>query len=69
MPTPPGDRQFIALFLDVERWVSNQDQMVCVACASAADVKQGARRTGARLPVWACSACQRRLGRLKGKRS
>lgn len=65
MPTPPGDRQFIALFLDVDQWKSNDDDMVCLACSSAKGVKQGARRTGNRLPVWACSACQKRLARLK----
>lgn len=65
MPNPPGDRAFVALFLDVEQWKSNQDNMVCLACASTKDVKQGARGTGNRLPVWACAACQRRLARLK----
>jgi hypothetical protein len=67
MPTPPGDRQFMALFLDVDQWLSNNDNMVCLACAGDKGVKQGARSTGNRLPVWACSACQSRHTRLKRK--
>jgi hypothetical protein len=69
MPTPPSDRQFVRLYLDVDRWMSNRDRMACMACASTTDVKQGARRSGARLPVWACSSCQQRLDRLKRKDS
>lgn len=65
MPTPPGDRQFVRMFLDVERWKSNKDHMACMACASTSGVRQGARDNGSRLPVWACSGCQRRLARLK----
>lgn len=67
MPTPPGDRAFVALFMDVDQWKSNEDSMVCIACASASSVRQGARASGNRLPVWACSGCQRRLARLKRK--
>jgi hypothetical protein len=67
MPTPPGDRRFVRLYLDVDRWMSNQDRMACMACASTTGVKQGARETGNRLPVWACESCQKRLARLKGK--
>lgn len=67
MPTPPGDRAFMNLFLDVERWMSNNDNMACLACASTKGVKQGARATGNRLPVWACSTCQERHTRLSRK--
>jgi transposase-like protein len=67
MPTPPGDRAFVRLFMDVDQWKSNKDSMVCIACSSSSGVRQGARSTGNRLPVWACSDCQRRLGRLKRK--
>jgi DNA-binding IclR family transcriptional regulator len=67
MATPPGDRAFVRLYLDVDQWKSNKDSMVCLACASASGVRQGARASGNRLPVWACSACQARLARLKRK--
>jgi hypothetical protein len=67
MPTPSSDRAFMALFMDVDQWLSNRDGMVCLECASTKDVKQGARATGNRLPVWACSKCQNRHKRLKGK--
>lgn len=65
MPNPPGDRAFVRLYLDVVRWMSNQDAQVCLACMSQKDVKQGARSSGNRLPVWACSACRTRLERLR----
>lgn len=67
MPVPPSDREFVRLYLDVDQWKSNKDGMVCIACASSSGVRQGARATGNRLPVWACSGCQRRLARLKEK--
>lgn len=67
MPNPPSDRRFMALFIDVDHWKSNQDGMVCLACAGTANVRQGARANGGRMAVWACGDCQLRYARLKRK--
>lgn len=68
MPNPPSDKAFMRLFLDVERWLSNEDNMACLACASTKGVRQGARATGNRIAVWACSSCQDRHTRLSRKK-
>lgn len=68
MPTPPSDRRFMAMFLDVEQWLDNRDGMVCLACASSSGVRQGARDNGGRIAVWACAGCQQRHARLKRRK-